>query len=83
MTITVKNIGEALVKNCPDNDCVIFKNLFLEHEAIQEDLRGCILSSYSRHILEEKCRKIAVELHRMTYENYAVNNFKKQLNKGL
>jgi len=83
MTITVKNIGDALVKNCPDNDCVIFRNLFLEHEALQEDLKQKQLSSYARHMIETRCRKVAIELHRMTYENVAVNSFKKQLIKGL
>lgn len=83
MTITVKNIGEALVKNCPDNDCVIFKNLFLEHEALKNDLKQSQLSSYAKNMLESRCRKVAIELQRMTYENFAVNNFKKQLNKGL
>lgn len=79
MTTTVKKIGEALLKNCPDNDCIIFKNLYTESKEIQQDLKVCELGFYSRNILEAKCRKIDAELMRMTYENYAVNQFKKGL----
>lgn len=82
MTSIVKTIGENLEKNCPDNDCIIFRNLYHKHKKIKEDLHGCLLSEYSMHILESECRHISVELQRMTYENYAVVQYKKTLVKG-
>ena len=82
MTELVKKIGEALLKDCPDNDCIIFRNMYLESSKIREDLKGCLLSTYSVHILESKCRKLDCDMMRMTYDNYAVVNFKRQMKKG-
>lgn len=78
MQVLVKKLGEQLRKECPDNDCRIFLNLYNKHEKIQEDLRGCLLSEYSVHILETACFKISVELSNMTHTNYAVMQYRKE-----
>ena len=82
MTALVEKLGEALRKNCPDNDCRIFLNQYNKLMKIQEDLRGCLLSEYSVRILNTECRHIATELQTMTYSNYAVNAYKREIVRG-
>ena len=74
-------IGEALLKDCPENDCIIYRNVYSIYRAVEADYKRIIEAfpdldestelAITRKLLE--CRKT---LHEMYSENCAIQRFK-------
>lgn len=71
------DFGEALKKECPKNDCVIFRNVYeryckeyADYKRIKEAFAD--LSEATVRTLEHAIRTSEKELYTMWFENYAV-----------
>lgn len=71
------NFGEALKKECPQNDCIIFRNIYeryceeyADYKRIKEAFAD--LSEATVRALEHAIRTSEKELYAMWFENYAV-----------
>ena len=71
------DFGEALKKDCPKNDCTIYRNIYeryceeyADYKRITEAIAE--LSDTTRRALEHAIRKSEMELYEMWAGNYAV-----------
>lgn len=71
-------IGKKLEESCPDNDCVIYRNLYRIHTEIEEDRKNCKCESSKRALRLEQLR-IERKLNDMYFHNYAVREYKKEV----
>lgn len=71
----IERLGEKLKHNCPDNDCVIFKNIYVAYQEIEEDLNN-VKSTYSKLALRKKRCELSMKLADMYYNNYAIKKYK-------
>ena len=69
--------GEALKKECPNNDCTIYRDIYkkyceeyADYKRIKEALPD--LSKETVRVLEHAIRASEIELYTMWFENYAV-----------
>jgi len=79
MTNKINELGRKLMQKCPDNDCIIFRNLYEMFQGVNDDLSGCLLSERGRHVLEKEQRRLERELEMMYRTNYAVQMYKKEI----
>jgi len=78
----VEKIGRKLLEDCPQNDCVIYRNVFDRYNEMIEDLKrmetaGCGESSIlavERTILSDM-----MKLNEMYFNNYAIQSYKKSV----
>ena len=68
-------LGQALAENCPQNDCVVYRNIFQQARELDEALDG--LDGYAAEIIRRELRARVRELGRMYRTNYAVSNYRK------
>jgi len=78
------DLGEAMVENCPDNDCIIYRNAYNIVCRQQMDYFHIIarcpdLSDHTLSALESSIRKNLCFLSELFYGNYAVEKYKKEL----
>lgn len=71
------DFGEALKKDCPKNDCIIYRNIYeqyceeyADYKRIKEAFAD--LSEATIRTLEHAIRTSEKELYKMWFENYAV-----------
>ena len=71
------DFGEALKKDCPKNDCIIYRNIYeryceeyTDYKRIKETFAD--LSEATIRTLEHAIRASEKELYAMWFENYAV-----------
>lgn len=71
------DFGEALKKECPKNDCAIYRNIYeryceeyADYKRIKEAFAD--LSEATVRALEHAIRTSEMELYKMWFENYAV-----------
>ena len=74
-------LGLALEQECPVNDCKIFLELFLMCRALDEQTGR--LDSYPRAAMERQLRRQYRELEGYYLTNYAVQDFRRKLNRPL
>jgi len=72
--ITVANV---LKQECPENDCIIFKNIFAMYENLMNNNHK--VDGYAKTILDNEIRKVKFELETMVMTNSAVRTFYKEL----
>lgn len=81
MNVTMKNkciaLAQKLRANCPDNDCKVFLNVYGMLEGVSADLKGCLLSEWSRKVLEHEQKKLEFELENMYLTNYAIRQYRR------
>ena len=72
-------LGEKLKEKCPQNDCIIYKNIYERYEELVNDyekfkdkLSACSVRAIEWAILKDK-----KELLDMYCDNYAIQQFKK------
>ncbi len=77
------DLGEAMVENCPDNDCTIYRSVYNIICRQQIDYFHIIsrcsdLSDYTLSALEGALRKNLCYLAELYYGNYAVEKYKSE-----
>lgn len=70
----IYTLGLALAKECPDNDCRVYLNIFNAARELDDALDG--LKGYPAETLSRELLKHFRELGQMYYENYAVQQYK-------
>lgn len=72
------NIGVALLRACPRNDCEVYRNLYtMRAETLDalEQMEAMPVKNWGRETLIREANRLARELERMARTNYAVRNF--------
>lgn len=75
-------IGEALLKDCPDNDCIIFRNVYGIFRAVEADYKRIIeafpdLDESTELAILKKLHECRKQLHEMYSDNYAIQKYRK------
>ena len=75
---SLRSLGEQLIKNCPDNDCMIYRNIYVDYQksisqynAFADQLTDTLKIGMRKALRESKN-----ELIRMYSENYAIQQYK-------
>jgi len=75
---SLRSLGEQLIKNCPDNDCMIYRNIYVDYQksisqykAVADQLTDTLKIGMRKALRESKN-----ELIRMYRENYAIQQYK-------
>ena len=71
-------LGAALDKSCPENDCIIYRNIFRQAREIDKTLDN--LSGYSADVLQRELQNKVRELCQLYLKNYAVKTYRNGLN---
>jgi hypothetical protein len=69
-------LGEKLLTDCPDNDCVIYRNTYKMWNEITEDITR-VKGKHSERVLQYEADKLMRELYRMYIGNFAVNQYRR------
>lgn len=72
----VYDLGVQFEKECPGNDCRIYRNIFRMCRELDEQVE--LLSGWPRKIVESELRKQYFELEGMYLMNYAVKQYRRQ-----
>ena len=72
----LKELGQKLQVECPDNDCRVFLNMFEMLEGIEDDLVGCVLSEWGKKVLQMERQRLEHKLDGMFYTNYAIRQYR-------
>lgn len=75
-------IGEALMKECPNNDCITFRNVYGIFRAVEADYKRIIeafpdLDESTELAILKKLHECRKELHEMYSGNYAIQKYRK------
>lgn len=75
-------IGEALLKDCPDNDCIFFRNVYGIFRAVEADYKRIIeafpdLDESTELAILKKLHECRKQLHEMYSDNYAIQKYRK------
>lgn len=74
----VYQLGLEMETKCPENDCIIYRNVSRMARALDEALDGA--QGYVAEVLRQALGKHVRELWQMYYENYAVKAFREEEN---
>jgi hypothetical protein len=76
-----KKLGEALKKECPQNDCIIYRNLYNQYSDMIGDYRNSNLNISDATIsaLIHAINKTGYEIEGMYRENYAIQIYKREI----
>lgn len=71
-----RRIGESLLRDCPQNDCVIYRNLYDDYTNLVADYcqGAALLSDVTLEMIYCKISKIGRELERMRVSNHAIQS---------
>ena len=72
----VIDLGRKLMENCPDNDCVVYRNTFKMWREVTEDYFR-VKNEHCKRILKCEGDRLMRELERMYISNYAVNQYRR------
>lgn len=67
-------IGTSLTKQCPENDCAIFLNIYRMRIEVLEALET-VPGGWGREVLVMEANRLARQLEHMARTNYAVRNY--------
>ena len=75
-------IGDALLKECPENDCIIFRNVYGIFRAVEADYKRIIeafpdLDESTELAILKKLHECRKQLHEMYSDNYAIQKYRK------
>ncbi|WP_312047741.1 hypothetical protein [Anaerotignum sp.] len=69
-------LGMELMKECPTNDCMVFRNTFKMCLDLDEQID--YVTGLARRTLEEKFYKYQRELFKMSFHNHAIHEYRKE-----
>lgn len=69
-------LGMELMKECPTNDCMVFRNTFKMCLDLDEQID--YVTGLARRTLEEKFCKYQRELFKMYFHNHAIHEYRKE-----
>lgn len=71
-----RQIGESLLQDCPQNDCVIYLNLYDKYTDLVVDYcqGAALLSDATLSLIYREINKLGLEIERMRLTNYAVRS---------
>ena len=73
------SLGIAMqASEIPDNDCIIFANIFRMLSDLDRDYK-LVASDVARRILHYEARRLLIDLETMYVQNYAVKKFRREL----
>ncbi len=75
--IKLYELGEKLLNDCPENDCIIYRNIF--QMCYEADIQLSRLMGWTRKVVEREFNKQYHELEKMYRFNKAVGDYKKQM----
>lgn len=67
-------IGTSLTKQCPENDCTIYLNIYRMRIEVLEALEA-VAGGWGREVLVMEANRLARQLEHMARTNYAVRNY--------
>ncbi len=73
----ILELGKKMMVECPDNDCIVYLNVYKMYCGVNDDLNGCLLSEHGRMVLTHERDKLLLELQGMYLTNYAVRQYRK------
>ena len=75
---SLRSLGEQLVKNCPENDCTIYRNIYVDYQQSIEQYKAVAdqLTDTLKFGMRKALRERKEELTRMYSENYAIQQYK-------
>lgn len=75
---SLRSLGEQLIKECPENDCTIYRNIFVDYQRSLEQYRQIAdtLTDTLNYGIRKELRERRSELTRMYNENYAIQCYK-------
>lgn len=70
-----RSIGESLLQDCPQNDCVIYRNLYDKYTDLVVDYcqGAALLSDATLSLIYREINRLGHEIERMGITNYAVS----------
>lgn len=68
-------LGMKLLEDCPENDCIIYRNIFKICLELDEQIDR--VTGRAREVLKSELRREVYELWEMVLENYAVGEYRK------
>lgn len=75
-------LGELLKKECPQNDCLVYRNTYEQYVEAKADYDRITeqfpdLAQVTVYALEHSIRRLEMDLYKMWGENYAVIQYRK------
>lgn len=79
----IAQIGDELLKECPENDCIIFRNVYGIFRAVEADYKRIIeafpdLDESTELSITRKLNDCRKELMEMFTDNYAIQKYRKE-----
>lgn len=74
LSVRAMEIGASLTKQCPENDCTIFLNIYRMRIEVLEALEA-VAGGWGREVLVMEANRLARQLEHMARTNYAVRNY--------
>ena len=79
----IAQIGDELLKDCPQNDCIIFRNVYGIFRAVEADYKRIIeafpdLDESTELSITRKLNDCRKELVEMFTDNYAIQKYRKE-----
>lgn len=83
MFSAIAQIGDELLKDCPQNDCIIFRNVYGIFRAVEADYKRIIeafpdLDESTELSITRKMNDCRKELAEMFTDNYAIQKYRKE-----
>lgn len=75
------SLGEKLLKRCPYDDCLLYRNVFSMWKDIKNDLESYALSDTSRDCLKHQLLKQKLQLMDLYHFNHAIKRYRREEDK--
>lgn len=75
-TRALYQLGQKMEAECPDNDCIVYRNTFRMARELDGAIDGMAPDSYPALTLRRELRKLLTDLQEMYSENYAVCKYR-------
>ena len=72
----IYKLGRRLEKDCPDNDCVIYRNVFRMVLELEDAMDGMEPDSYPARTLRKELMKLVSDLQELYSKNFAVRRYR-------
>ena len=76
LTRALYQLGQKMEAECPDNDCIVYRNTFRMARELDGAIDGIDPDSYPALTLRSELRKLLADLQEMYSENYAVCKYR-------
>ena len=75
-TRALYQLGQKMEAECPDNDCIVYRNTFRMARELDGAIDGMDPDSYPALTLRSELRKLLADLQEMCSENYTVRKYR-------